>query len=261
MVYETNTVMAYCMQWWSFIPCSRFYSFCGGKPQERPRLNNRELARIFAAIGAKHGYDSIKAEFAAFNDFKVKWTRSFKWAEFEVSDYLMDAPEDVVWALADTIFKKIGGEDAVYPDVLCGWLTSDDFVNRKQPLYIERFTGLSLTPRGATKDIAESRRRLQQQGLIRNDPDIYAGWVNAGMSRCIGKASILMKVVAMSNIVDDPGISEELFDYCVYSQIAHVEMGYDPVVKRRGIAYDALLSRFPRRRELESEMRRLNIHI
>ncbi len=90
MVYETNTVMAYCMQWWSFIPCSRFYSFCGGKPQERPHLNNRELARIFAAIGAKHGYDSIKAEFAAFNDFKVKWTRSFKWAEFEVSDYLMD---------------------------------------------------------------------------------------------------------------------------------------------------------------------------
>ncbi len=165
-------------------------------------MNNRELARIFAAIGAKHGYDSIKAEFAAFNDFKVKWTRSFKWAEFEVSDYLMDAPEDVVWALADTIFKKIGGEDAVYPDLLCGWLTSDDFVNRKQPLYIERFTGLSLTPRGATKDIAESRRRLQQQGLIRNDPCIYAGWVNAGKSRCIGKASILMKVVAMSSIVD-----------------------------------------------------------
>jgi len=30
-------------------------------------LNNRELARIFAATGAKHGYDSIKAEFAAFN--------------------------------------------------------------------------------------------------------------------------------------------------------------------------------------------------
>ena len=96
MVYETNTVMAYCMQWWSFIHCPRFYSFRGEKPQERPHLNNRELARIFAATGAKHGYDSIKAEFAAFNDFKVRWTRSFKWAEFEVSDYLMDAPEVIM---------------------------------------------------------------------------------------------------------------------------------------------------------------------
>ena len=241
-------------------PPDPIFSFCGEEPQERTHLNNRELARIFAASGTKHGYDSVKAEFAAFKDFKVKWTRSYKWAEFDVSDYLTDAPDEVIEALADTIFKKIGGEDAVYPDVLCGWLTSEDFVSRKQPLYVKRCSGLSLTPRGQFKDIAESRRRLQDMGLIRNDSDIFAGWVHSG-SRCVGKASILMKVVAMSDIIDGDSISDELFDYCVYSQVAHVEMGYDPVVKRRGAAYDEILSRFPDRREMEYEMRRLNIHI
>lgn len=224
-------------------------------------MNNRELARIFAAAGAKHGYDDVKAEFAAFKDFKVKWTRSFKWAEFSVSDYLIDAPDDVMGALAETIFKKIGGEDAVYPDVLCGWLTSDDFVSKKQSVYVSRCSGLSLTPRGRFKDIEDSRRRLQDMGLIRNDRDIFAGWVCAGNSRCVGKASILMKVVAMSDIVDRDDIGDDLFDYCVYSQIAHVEMGYDPVVRRRGVVYDSVLSKYPERKEMEYELRRLNIHI
>ena len=98
-------------------------------------------------------------------------------------------------------------------------------------------------------------------GLIRNDRDIFAGWVCAGNSRCVGKASILMKVVAMSDIVDCDEISDDLLDYCVYSQIAHVEMGYDPVVKRRGVLYDSVLSKYPNRREMEYELRRLNIHI
>ncbi len=59
-------------------------------------MNNQMLTAIFSVAGTRNGYDEVQAEFSPFRDFKVKWTRSYKWIAFEVSDYLSDAPENVI---------------------------------------------------------------------------------------------------------------------------------------------------------------------
>ena len=46
----------------------------------------------------------MSAEYSAFREFKVKWRRSCGWAEFEVSDYMNDAPLSVLSGVAETIF-------------------------------------------------------------------------------------------------------------------------------------------------------------
>lgn len=230
-------------------------------PQERIRLDNNELTRLFAAAGARHGFDDVRAEFAAFQEFKVRWTRNYRWATFEVSDYLIDSPPEVMSALANTIFSKILGEDMPYPDIVCNWLTSEGFVRSKQQTYIRRFTGFMTDPSGRVRNLEESRRRLEDRGLLVRDPDAVIGWIKSGTSRAVGRSSILMKVVAISTTIDDDEVGEDLFDYCVFSQLARVGMGYDPVIKRRGAAYDAILSKYPDRKEMEYELRRLNLHI
>lgn len=48
---------------------------------------------IFADVGAKYGYGDVGAEFAALEDFKIRWQRSYDWSRFTVSDYLGRAPE------------------------------------------------------------------------------------------------------------------------------------------------------------------------
>lgn len=58
----------------------------------------------------------MKAEFSSFRDLKIKWVRIYKWIEFQVSDYLMRAPEGVIEGLARTIFSKILGTDKSYSD-------------------------------------------------------------------------------------------------------------------------------------------------
>lgn len=70
---------------------------------------------IFKEVGSEHGYDSVTAKFEEFSDFKVRWQRSYRWAEFKVSDYLKDAPDSVFRALADNIFDRIQGKDVSYP--------------------------------------------------------------------------------------------------------------------------------------------------
>ena len=53
------------------------------------------LNETFRKVGNDFGIGT-KAEYAAFRDFKVRWQRTYQWAEYQVSDCLMDAPEEVI---------------------------------------------------------------------------------------------------------------------------------------------------------------------
>lgn len=226
-------------------------------------MNNQMLTAIFAVAGVRNGYDEVHAEFAPFRDFKVKWTRSYRWISFQVSDYLADAPEAVIESLANTIYRKIkGDENSLYTDAVCQWVTLEDFLRSKQPVFVRRFRGLSLSTVGEHRDLAESYNRLVRMGLVDRDPDIFMGWTREVGSRTIGRASILMRVVAMSDLLDSPEVSDELMDYCLYTQVAHVNMGFRPGGTRgRGKEYDEMLSRFPDRPRMEQELRRIGMHV
>ncbi len=203
----------------------------------------------------------MKAEFSAFRDFKVKWTRNYKWAEFQVSDYLWDAPPEVLVSLAGTIFAKIRGEDSDYDEEVCEWLTSDDFLTSKQPTYLKRYPGFRTDAAGDVWDLRESVGRLEEAGLIEREPHEVVGWIRPSRGRSVGHASVLMKVVGISGILDDEAVGESILDYCVYSQMVHVTMGFSPQGRCRGPEYDRMMSRFPDRPRMESELRRLNLHI
>ena len=97
--------------------------------------------------------------------------------------------------------------------------------------------------------------------MVERDPDVFVGWTVPSRSRDVGHASVLMKVVSMSGSLDSGDVPERVLDYCLFSQLAHVGMGFNPGVGRRGREYDEVLSQFPRRTEMESALRRLGLHV
>ena len=83
-------------------------------------MNDRTLRAIFRVAGVRNGYDEVDAEFSPFRDFKIKWMRSYRWISFEVSDYLKEAPEEVIQSLTETVFAKVRGEnDTLYTEDVC----------------------------------------------------------------------------------------------------------------------------------------------
>ena len=60
------------------------------------------LNRAMRNAGIRNGFEDISAEFSAYREFKLKWTRFYKLIGFEVSDYLRNAPEHVMQSLAET---------------------------------------------------------------------------------------------------------------------------------------------------------------
>lgn len=49
----------------------------------------------------------IKAQYRDFRDLKVNWTRTYKWIEFDVSDYLSETPAEVLGPFMKTIMAQI----------------------------------------------------------------------------------------------------------------------------------------------------------
>ncbi len=224
--------------------------------------SNEMLNRAMRNAGIRNGYEDITAEFSAFRDFKLKWTRSYKWISFEVSDYLRNAPQNVIESLAETVFAKIGGQDKTgYSEEVCEYLSSERFLRDNQDLFLKRFRGISQTPCGENIDLAEVYMRLVNRGLIERDPSLVIRWgaSNKSDSR-IGHSSVLMKTIIVNPKLDSEDISENAQDYALYSQICMVNTGFGTT--REGIAerYDAILSEYPRKEEAKIELNRMGIN-
>ncbi len=202
----------------------------GMNQTENNNGNTNNLTRIMEEVGREHGFDTVKAEFTAFRDFKLKWSRSMKWIEFQVSDYLEDAPEDVIRGLAKTIFAKIRGQDSDYPEEVREWMTAPEFVENHRPTYLKRFIGISEGTEGKHIDLAECYERLIESGLLERDDSLCIRW-NRQNNMIPGKCSVLMRVVAINDKLDREDMYEDAIDYALYSEICKVNQGYGPFRK------------------------------
>ena len=224
--------------------------------------NSEMLNRAMRNAGVRNGFDEIQAEFSAFRDFKLKWTRCYKWISFEVSDYLRNAPENVIQSLAETVFARIRGEDrTAYSEEVCNYLNSGEFLEENQGLFLKRFRGISETARGESVDLLDCYRRLAERGLVEYDPNLVIRWNSIGdRSRNVGRSSVLMRTIVMNPELDSEDVSEDALDYALYSQICHVNLGFGPTREDDAERYEEMLSLYPTRIQAESELRRLNVH-
>ena len=225
--------------------------------------NSEMLNRAMRNAGIRNGFDEIQAEFSAFRDFKLKWTRSYKWISFEVSDYLRNAPENVMQSLAETVFARIRGEDrTAYSEEVCDYLNSKEFLEENQGMYLKRFRGISETARGESVDLLDCYRRLAEKGLVEYDHKLVIRWSNSeDRSRKIGRASVLMRTIVMNPALDSEDVSEETLDYALYSQICHVNLGFGPTREDDAERYEAMLAAYPERIQAEAELRRQGLNL
>ena len=225
--------------------------------------NSEMLNRAMRNAGVRNGFDEIQAEFSAFRDFKLKWTRSYKWISFEVSDYLRNASENVMQSLAETVFARIRGEDRTsYLEEVCDYLNSSEFLEENQGMYLKRFRGISKTARGESVDLLDCYRRLAERGLVEYDPDLVVRWNSVGdRSRKVERSSVLMRTIVMNPALDTDNVPGKALDYALYSQICRVNMGFGPTREDDAERYGAMLNKYPERISAETGIRRIGLVI
>lgn len=189
--------------------------------------NNERLKDIFSRVGKEFGTDTVQAEFMALTEVKVRWQRAYDWIVFQVSDYLMDAPDRALEGLARSLFKRLNGKKAKYSPELLKWITAPEFSNTKSRLYMSRNPQYLNTVEGKTKNLNDSYRRLAGAGLVPYDPSITLTWELRGNPK-MGHCSVLMRVVSISERLDEDGVPDSVLDYCLYHELCHIVVGYNP---------------------------------
>lgn len=225
-------------------------------------MANENLGKIFEKVGKKYGYDKVGAEFVAYRDFKVKWTRSYKWAEFQVSDYLTDAPDTVIEGLAKTLFERIAGISIdPYPKEMTDWITSPEFKKNKQPIYVRRSRNITRSPAGEIKDLRDSLQRLKDMGLVDKDIDPYLSWSKDELASTVGYCSTLMDTVVISSAFDSDFVPDQALDFALYHELLTIREGWANFGKGEEINIVDEEKKFPDYKDADNWIRRMCLHL
>ena len=219
------------------------------------------LRESFGTIGKKYGYEKVGAEFVAYRDFKVKWTRSYRWADFQVSDYLADAPQEVIEGLAETLFSRITGSEAdSYEPEMNEWITSGEFTKSKQPIYVRRSRNITRSPVGEHKDLNGSLDRLKEMGLVERSASPYLTWTKDALATTVGYCSTLMDTIVISSIFDSDCIPDCVLDYALYHEYLITRDGWSRYGKAEQFDIREYEKRFPKWKEAENWINKMCLH-
>lgn len=175
---------------------------------------NEKLTAIFKAVGENHGFSQVSAQFAEFADFKVRWQRTFDWAEFFVSDYLEDAPAEIVRDLAEILFSKIGGDDKDFTQEFKDYVTSERIHSVHRTTYLQR---------NNAREVEDKRvQRIAKKYNVGADAVCLA----VGDTSTV---SVLMRTTIIPRRVFK-NAPKKVLDFLVYRGLLLLSYGYMPTV-------------------------------
>jgi len=216
-----------------------------------------DLEHISAEV---FGSSPIVARFHPKKDLGCSWRMKGDTMHLFVSDYLKDAPADVIREYLTFIKERRGGEGYALPESILNWMGSERFIDANRGKYVQRCKNLSRTSEGKERNLTDSLDRLIDMDLICPDDieNSYFSWMRHSNHRKLGSCNMIMRVVSISSIFDDSRVPLDLLDYVVYHEVIHLRIGLRP----RGRHHDGLFKSFermyPNYSDIETRLRHLS---
>ncbi|MBI0582322.1 MAG: hypothetical protein JET69_04830, partial [Methanomassiliicoccales archaeon] len=186
-----------------------------------------ELQQCFARVGMEHGFTDVNANWERFKEFKATWKRCSTSAELHITDYMKESGEPLITDLARGIFGRMGrgGVKEIYSERLKHHFLSPEFILRNQPLYLRRSRNLAYAQMGRVHDLRALEQDLHDLGLVKRVPHAYMSWTKGDNRQRVGYCSVIMRVVAISRVLDRKEIPSFVPSYVLYHELIHLENG------------------------------------
>ncbi|MCL1978633.1 MAG: hypothetical protein FWG60_00515 [Methanomassiliicoccaceae archaeon] len=222
---------------------------------------NGRLFEIVSPIVSDHGLELRSASFFGPKEFQASWKRSGDCIDVKISDYLSDAPDEVVRDFSGTVIRTIVNRRPTYGRTYLEWVTSDEYICSKRKIYLRRSRNLTGSPEGNERTLIDSLDRLLDSGLL--DPagidNSFFSWTRTPNMRKIGYCSPMMRVVGVSSALDDVSVPEFVLDYVVYHESLHLAQGYRPGQRAHDKRFRADERRYPEYEKAEGYLRSLRM--
>jgi hypothetical protein len=124
-------------------------------------------------------------------------------------------------------------------------------------MYLRRSQNLAYSDEGTTYDLGESYERLKGLGLVRDHDGLFLTWTKRPNHQRVGYCSALMRVIAISSVMDSARVPELVTDYVLYHELLHMEDGLSFSNRHHGPGFRQRERRFPGWEEAERTLRTL----
>ncbi len=171
----------------------------------------------------------VEAEFAPLKDFGYRWgTMPDGKVKLVFSDYLADAPEDVVMDFGRMAVLRAKRMDWSTPQSFLDHIATDSFITNHRPTFVARSKNLTRSDMGEHRFLPDSVQRLLDSGLLTPDDvdNSWFSWTRRDNVRRLGFCSTMFRVVGISSILDSPDVSTDAVDFVVYHESLHLRQGY-----------------------------------
>lgn len=179
---------------------------------ENPSGDRRALQMIAADVACGMGMGPVVAEYAPFRLFEIEIQEEDGVKRCFVTDYLSDAPVDVLRSFLECAFNSDGFGLADIPDAARRWVLTESYRERVRPVVTRRNPGMRL----ADGRLSSSLSRLRRKGLIGNGSTVLPVWTSSKMTREYSESCAIVGVAPVPSELDDPSVPDCVLDYTAW---------------------------------------------
>lgn len=179
--------------------------------------------QTFLAVSRKVWNGEVSVVFFPYSELKHTWTVERDRIEFRLSDYMIDAPDDVIESLAlyltcrATRARCDDGRKSRYLE----YIRSPEFWNSRKELYLQRARSLSRGSSGKVRDLATVFDYVNVcyfSGAVRR-PTL--AWTSESPRRRLGYYFEPLNLLAINSVMDSEEVPRYVLEFVMYHELLH----------------------------------------
>jgi hypothetical protein len=182
-----------------------------------------DISEVFDSVSQELGVGRVSAEFCPYSELKHTWRRTGRQTSFKISDYLRDAPPEVLNSLARYIVPMAFGTTSSEP-ASQGYLAhvqSKEFWAQNQALYLSRARNLKIEPRGERRDLKIVFDYVNSTYFNNKVKDPVLAWVSESPARRLGYYFEPLNLLAVNLVFDAERVPRYVLEFVVYHELLH----------------------------------------
>jgi len=181
------------------------------------------LGKAFASAGRELGRPEVFAAFYPYSELKHTWKGDRERITFKISDYLSDAPENVLESLSWYLLSRAVGMKCPLEksDRYLVYARSRELWESKKELYLSRSRNLSFEPRGSARDLREVFDYVNSFYFASRLQDPILAWATESPQRRLGFYFQPLNLLVANRALDSNAVPRYVLEFVVFHELLH----------------------------------------
>ncbi len=182
-----------------------------------------DLDSAFRDAAARLGVGPVKAAFYPYSELKHTWTRVGHTASFKISDYLENAPEEVLGSLGHYLVSRAFGKECEggLTEAYSAYAGSSQMWAAARERYIRRAKSLSFEVNGRSRNLRTVFAYVNSYYFSGMAPEPVLAWVSESPRRRLGYYFEPLRILATNRSLDADTIPRYVLEFVMYHELLH----------------------------------------